>query len=302
MPTSLAPAEIDRGRREAEEGRRRDRKRQVPLEGRRGMEVGAEVTVLPLELAETACTEAGVKWNPPRKKRAGQRGKIAELTDDGATAKITFEDEVKDPETGATIRTDTQTLAFPVRALQPIDAAGEAAQAQMQEALASASAKVAAATAEVVRLQAEKDAATAALQAQVDALAKAEEKQKLKVQRLQKELAAGMKAAETAGTSATSAEAERRAALERAEAAESTVARLERRVEMVLEAARGGKAAQHHGESSLSLPLSWRCWKYVAARLITNNCILLAVALQTQGRSQVTSRCVRTTCSRSLWT
>lgn len=217
---------------------------------RSGMEVGAEVTVLPLELAETACTEAGVKWNPARKKRAGQRGKVAELTEEGAKAKITFEDEIKDPDTGAVVRTDTQTLAFPASALQPVDAAGEAAQAQMQDALASASAKVAAATAEVEKLRAEKDAATAALQAQVDALAKSEEKQKLKVQRLQKELATGMKAAEVAGTSATAAEAERCAAVERAEAAETAVATLERRVQMVVEAARGGKAAQHHGTVS----------------------------------------------------
>ena len=48
--------------------------------------MGAEVSILPLELAETACAEAGVKWNPPRQKRAGQRGKIAEVTEGGAKA------------------------------------------------------------------------------------------------------------------------------------------------------------------------------------------------------------------------
>jgi|EP01043_Picozoa_sp_COSAG02_P056839 hypothetical protein len=264
------------------------------------MEVGAEVTVLPLELAETACTEAGVKWNAARKKRAGKRGKVAEVTENGA--KITFEDEITDPETGAVVRTDTQTLAFPATALQPIDAAGEAAQAQMQDALASASAKVAAATAEVAKLQAEKDAATAALQAQVDALAKAEEKQKLKVQRLQKELATGMKAAETAGVSAASAEAERRAALNRAEAAESTVVVLERRVQMVVEAARGGKAAQHHGVLAVVLrELSCTACFFP----LTGECIRVDICdapLQTQGNNQVTRRLVHMPYSRQRWT
>lgn len=214
------------------------------------MDVGAEVSILPLELAETACAEAGVKWNPPRQKRAGQRGKIAEVTEGGAKAKVTFEDEIKDPDSGAVVRTDTQTLLFPVTALQSVDAAGEAAQAQMQDALASASAKVAAATAEVASLRAEMETATAALQAQVDALAKAEEKQKLKVQRLQKELAGGLKAADSAGTTAAAAQEERRAALERAERAEATVVTLERRVQMVMEAAQGGQSAKHHCELS----------------------------------------------------
>ena len=117
-----------------------------------------------------------------------------------------------------------------------------------------------------------------------------EEKQKLKVQRLQKELATGMKAAETASTSAAAAEAERRAALERAEAAESTVAMLERRVQMVVEAARGGKAAmklsgakfrrwarygQRVGEKSPESDECYICW------------IVIAKAAQGQKRTDV---------------
>lgn len=214
------------------------------------MEVGQEVQVLPLELAEVACAAAGTKWNPPRQKRAGQRGTIAELSDEGAKAKVTFLDEIQDPETGAVVRTDTQTLLFPTTALQSVDAAGEAAQAQMEGALAAASAKVAEATADVSRLQAEKDAATVALQAQVDSLSKGKEQQTLKVTRLQKELASGLKAAEAATTAAAAAQEERRVALDRAQTAEGAVAGLERRVQLVVEAARGGQTAQHHGPPS----------------------------------------------------
>ena len=211
------------------------------------MEVGAPVSVLPLELAGAACEEAGVKWNPARKKRAGGKGTVVSV--EGDKIKVKFEDEVKDPNTGELLRTDTATLVFPPKALQSVDAAGEAAAAQMEQAMATASEKLSAAAAQVESLQSEKEAATAALQAEVASLTKGKEQQLLKVQRLQKEMASGMKSVEAATAEAAAAQEGRREALSRAEAAEGAVASLERKLQLVLEAARGGQSTTHHADS-----------------------------------------------------
>lgn len=77
--------------------------------------VGEKVTVLALVECEAAVLGAGMKFNPPRKKRCGTSGVVESI--DGIKVKVTFEDEAIDPSTGAVLRVDKANMLFPLSAL-----------------------------------------------------------------------------------------------------------------------------------------------------------------------------------------
>ena len=57
---------------------------------------GACVQVLPLEQVSAPVAAAGLKLNPARKKRCGQRGTVVSVEDAGAKVRVKFEDHVAD--------------------------------------------------------------------------------------------------------------------------------------------------------------------------------------------------------------
>eukprot|EP01046_Picozoa_sp_COSAG06_P044979 COSAG06_NODE_6146_length_3087_cov_1.980254_1_plen_583_part_00 len=75
--------------------------------------VGMAVCVRPDAEAEAACLDAGVKWNPARRGRAGgAAGEISEVCEDGSGVKVQW---VEEKDGG---RVDTTNLKFPIAALQ----------------------------------------------------------------------------------------------------------------------------------------------------------------------------------------
>ena len=79
------------------------------------LSLGQPVTVLPAEVAGPAVLAAGMKFNPARKTRCGQRGVVGEELTDG-NLKVKFETPVLGHE-GEVVRVDTQMLSFPRTAL-----------------------------------------------------------------------------------------------------------------------------------------------------------------------------------------
>ena len=107
------------------------------------LEAGADVEVLCEAVAEAACVRAGLKWNPPRKKRVGTRGVIESIDADAGAAVIKFETPAIDPETGMVIRVDAHSIKFAIGALKQVDLAAvlaaEAAAKAQQKAPAGSS-------------------------------------------------------------------------------------------------------------------------------------------------------------------
>ncbi len=85
------------------------------------LSLGQPVTVLPEEIAGPAVLGAGMKFNPARKKRCGQRGSIGEELP-GGHVKVKFETPVLGHD-GEVVRVDTQMLSFPRSALASAGAA-----------------------------------------------------------------------------------------------------------------------------------------------------------------------------------